>query len=64
VYFGPPGELVDCSIYARTELLAGHMIPGPAVVEEVDSTTVVLPGYCATVDRYGSLVIVRESSGA
>jgi N-methylhydantoinase A len=30
---------------------------GPAIVSEMDSTTVVLPGYSATVDSVGNLLI-------
>jgi N-methylhydantoinase A len=32
-------------------------VPGPAIVTEFDSTTVVLSGYEAEVDRYLNLVI-------
>lgn len=33
------------------------MITGPAVVAEMDSTTLVLPGHTATVHHHGSLLI-------
>lgn len=46
------GVLVD-----RARLLAGHVVTGPAVISEMDSTTVVLPGHDATVDRWGNLII-------
>jgi N-methylhydantoinase A len=32
-------------------------VPGPAIVTEMDSTTLVLPGHEAKVDRFGSLLI-------
>ncbi len=32
-------------------------IPGPAIVSEMDSTTVILPGYLAKVDAVGNLLI-------
>jgi N-methylhydantoinase A len=41
----------------RDALLAGHRIVGPAIVDQLDSTTVVLAGQTATVDAYGTLVI-------
>jgi len=44
-------------IYARSKLLAGDVIPGPAIVAEMDSTTVILPKHAATVDRLGNLLI-------
>jgi N-methylhydantoinase A len=47
----------DAARYDRTLLRAGDELPGPAVVTEMDSTTLVLPGHVATVDRWGSLLI-------
>ena len=57
VYFSEEGGYVDCAIYDRYRLGAGVSIEGPAVIEEVDSTTVVHPGYQAIVDRWGNLLI-------
>jgi N-methylhydantoinase A len=51
------GEKVTARVYDRDRLLAGNVIPGPAVVAEMDSTTLVLPGHAATVHRSGSLLI-------
>jgi N-methylhydantoinase A len=33
------------------------VVPGPSIVIEMDSTTVVLPGYEAKVDKLGNLII-------
>src|SRR5207248_10635180 len=45
----------------RRELLrARNVIPGPAIVEEMDSTTVILPGQAARVDGHGNLWIEEE----
>jgi N-methylhydantoinase A len=57
VYFAEAGGFVDCPIYLRYELGQGVAIDGPAVVEEMDSTTVVHPGFQATVDRMGNLLL-------
>jgi N-methylhydantoinase A len=57
VYFGGTRRWVSCPIYERTTLAVGAAVAGPAVVEQVDSTTVVLPGQRATVDPFGNLVI-------
>jgi N-methylhydantoinase A len=46
------GVLVD-----RDRLRTGHRVQGPAVILEMDSTTVVLPGHDAEVDRWGNLII-------
>jgi N-methylhydantoinase A len=48
---------VDTPVYARADLLEGHAISGPALVEESASVTVLDPGKKMTVDRYGNLLI-------
>jgi N-methylhydantoinase A len=45
------------TVYDRGRLRAGHVIRGPAIVIEMDSTTVVLPANTAKVDRFGNLLI-------
>ena len=47
----------DAKIYDRAKLHAGLAIPGPAIVSEMDSTTVILPNHEATVDQVGNLII-------
>jgi len=47
----------DAVIYDRNLLHEGLEIPGPAIISEMDSTTVVLPGFEATVDTIGNLLI-------
>ncbi|MGI9229241.1 MAG: hydantoinase/oxoprolinase family protein, partial [Gammaproteobacteria bacterium] len=51
------GEWLDIIIYDRAKLHAGLVIPGPAIVVEMDSTTVVLPKHKASVDQQGNLII-------
>jgi N-methylhydantoinase A len=55
VYFG--GEWLPTKIYDRSRLQPGNRVEGPAVITEFDSTTVVLDGYAAEVDRYLNLLI-------
>ena len=38
--------------------LAGHRFPGPAVITQEDCTTVIPPGFTATVDAWTNLRIV------
>ena len=57
VYFAESGGLIDCRVYDRYRLGEGDTIEGPAIVEEVDSTTVIHPGTAANVDRIGNLLI-------
>lgn len=51
------GQWHDIYIYDRNKLHEGLLIPGPAIVGEMDSTTVVLPGFDARVDAVGNLLI-------
>jgi N-methylhydantoinase A len=59
VYFAELGGYVACPIYDRYQLAADHHLHGPAIIEEMDATTVLLPGYGAQVDRFGHLIINR-----
>ena len=43
--------------YDRNLLHAGLVVPGPAIITEMDSTTLVLPAYQARVDHIGNLLI-------
>ncbi|MEE4279645.1 MAG: hydantoinase/oxoprolinase family protein [Halieaceae bacterium] len=51
------GAWHDAPIYDRSRLSSGMFVPGPCIVSEMDSTTVVLPGYAAAVDAVGNLLI-------
>jgi N-methylhydantoinase A len=53
----------DVPTYERSELTAGMLIPGYAIVEQYDATTVVLPGHVARVDPYLNLLIEPEAGG-
>jgi len=55
-------DAVQAPVYDRTGLLAGNMIHGPAIIEEVASTTVVEPGDLVTVNEYGHLVMELAGS--
>jgi N-methylhydantoinase A len=48
--------------YDRTLLAPGDVVTGPAVVEEFGSTVPVHPGFTATVDRHGNLLLERAGS--
>jgi N-methylhydantoinase A len=57
VYFMAAGGHVTCPIYDRYKLQNGNCLAGPAIVEEYDSTVVIHPGYTATVDGTGHILI-------
>lgn len=48
---------VTARVFDRARLLAGNAIQGPAIIEEVASTTVVEPGDSVTVNRFGHLIM-------
>jgi N-methylhydantoinase A len=56
VWFAPDAAQ-DTPVYDRATLLPGDTISGPALVEQLDSTTLVLPGDRATVDPYLNLLV-------
>jgi N-methylhydantoinase A/oxoprolinase/acetone carboxylase beta subunit len=57
-YFAP-GGFADTAIYDRARLPLGARLPGPAIIEQADTTTVVPPGYAAVADDSGNLRIGR-----
>jgi N-methylhydantoinase A len=57
-----PGPSRPAPVFRREALLADHVILGPAIVDQLDSTTVILPGQSARTDRFGNL-IVTEGEG-
>lgn len=61
VYFPELQGYVECPVYERTELGAGHVVQGPAIIEQYDTTTVVLPGTRARVDEYLLIIIENDT---
>ena len=49
------------TIYERTRLRARNLVPGPAIVSQMDTTTLILPGHVAEVDVHGNLLIRPEA---
>lgn len=50
------------SVYDRAKLLASNRIEGPAIITEMDSTSVVLVGHVAEIDRLGNIIINAKPS--
>jgi N-methylhydantoinase A len=63
IYLAETGGETMCAVYTRDRLAVGHHFEGPAIVEQLDTTTLVLPGQSVDVDTYGNL-LVRESGGS
>jgi N-methylhydantoinase A len=54
------GKDVTATVYDRAKLKAGNKVPGPAIVMEMDSTTVILPKHTGTVDPSGCILIYPD----
>jgi N-methylhydantoinase A len=52
VFFEEAGGFVTTPVYVREDLPAGARIPGPAVIDQLDSTTLVPPDVTAEVDEW------------
>jgi N-methylhydantoinase A len=57
VWLRETGAFVSCPLYDREKLLAGNCIEGPAIVEQMDATTLIVPGATAIVDPYLNLLL-------
>ena len=57
IYTG--GERHDAPVYVRAELRPGDRVAGPAVIAEQNATTVVEPGWAATLTARDHLVLER-----
>jgi N-methylhydantoinase A len=55
------GRRAQCRIVQRAALRPGQRVAGPAVVEQMDTTTLVLEGQVARMDKYCNLVITEAS---
>jgi N-methylhydantoinase A len=56
-FFSELNEYVDVKVYDRYKMYPGVEIVGPAIIEERESTTVVVPGASATMDEYGNILM-------
>jgi N-methylhydantoinase A len=56
------GGWIDTPTYNRPDLAPGDVVTGPAIIEEFGSTVPVHPGFAATVDAYGNLLLTKEAA--
>jgi N-methylhydantoinase A len=58
VYLGKSdGGFVTCPVFQRHLLHPGHRLMGPAIIEQMDATTLILPQQQATIDPYHTIII-------
>jgi N-methylhydantoinase A len=56
------GEQTAAVVYDRADIGANAVIHGPAVIEQLDTTSLVLPGWTARADKLGTLHISRKAA--
>jgi len=56
------GGFVPTPIYDRAALEPGMAVEGPAIIEQLDATTVVGPGWSGAVDQLGNIPLTREDA--
>jgi N-methylhydantoinase A len=57
VWLAEAAGFVSCPVYDRDKLHSGNRIVGPAIVEQMDATTLVLPDMAARVEPYLNLIL-------
>ena len=55
------GEVTDWTVHERAALAHGARVPGPAIIAEDETSTLVGPGWSAEVDRFGYIEMRREA---
>jgi N-methylhydantoinase A len=64
VYFPETKGYTDCPVYDRYKLRAGDRFEGPALVEDRESTVVIVPDSAARVDRDGNIIVDLSTAEA
>jgi N-methylhydantoinase A len=54
------GKAIECPVYQRDKLDVGLIVPGPAILDQFDCTTVICPGQIARVDEWKNLIVTGE----
>lgn len=62
VFFRETGAPARVPIYDRARLARGDSFEGPAIIEQMDTTTVVPPGARVDVDRFGNLIVTTRAA--
>ena len=61
VFFGKEHGVLMTQVYNRDLFEPGHRISGPAIVEQLDTTTVIQPEQEAVVDEYRNIIIKEKA---
>eukprot|EP01037_Dinobryon_pediforme_P010887 gene10887-10969_t len=58
------GETSDWAIHDRAALRPGSKLAGPAIIAENETSTLIGPGWTASIDRFGYISMIREGDTA
>ncbi len=56
------GSFTSVNVYDRAKLRAGNRIHGPAIIIQMDATTVIHPNHTGEVDEYLSILITPDKA--
>jgi N-methylhydantoinase A len=62
IYFGPDHGWIEAPIYRRDRLPADARVAGPAIIQEMSATAVLLPGQLAAADPFGNIIVATDAS--
>lgn len=54
-------QILSTPVFDRDKLQPGDVITGPAIIDQMDATTVIFPGDVARVDAYGNILVTVKS---
>lgn len=60
VYEPAHGRMTEFAVYQRADLSSGEALPGPALIEEAQTTTVVPASFTAYIEGEGRIVLERR----
>lgn len=59
VFFDEEGKFIKCPLYERSKLFVGDELRGPAIIEQMDATTLLPPGFVVRVDVLRNLFMTE-----
>jgi N-methylhydantoinase A len=58
------GQPVDAAVLSRSSLRESEAVQGPAIINQMDTTTLILPGWQASLEPAGALILRRVGAEA
>jgi N-methylhydantoinase A len=58
------GRTVEAAILSRAALVGGDVVQGPAILNQMDTTTLIPPGWQASLAPSGALIVSHDGTGS